>query len=312
MISVIVCSRSAELFNAFAENVVATIGVEHEVIRIDNSNNQYSICSAYNFGAAKASFDILCFVHEDVLFKTDSWGKNLLAHFNSDTDIGLIGIAGSVYKSKMSTAWWQSEAGWPEITRMNLVQHSKSYTHPKALYSNPHNDIRSEVVALDGVLLVTDKSTWLQYPFDEKLLKGFHGYDLDFSMQVRQTKKVVVVYDVLLDHFSGGNSNGVWLSEILKVHKKWKQHLPAVAHCKVTDNVYSNGLKRLRKHMNLLVSEERSWLYLLRKSYQFFSFLDEVPSATTLAKDYLKEVYRFTKMKFANPRKHKPAAAELT
>src|SRR5689334_15986246 len=100
MISIIVCSRSLQLFNKLSINVETTIGVPYEIIKIDNSNKSYSLCKAYNIGAKQSKYSYLCFVHEDVLFRTINWGMRLIEHL-SQTNAGLIGVAGAVYRSKM-------------------------------------------------------------------------------------------------------------------------------------------------------------------------------------------------------------------
>ena len=301
MISVIISSRSPHFYNALLNNISETIGVEYEIIKIENSNGRLSITKAYNQGAEKAKFSYLCFVHEDVLFKTQNWGRKIVTHFEEDESIGLIGVAGAVYKSKMSSAWWQTEQGWDEIRRMNLIQHYKDNRPSKTLFVNPYNENRAPVVTLDGVLLITTKQVWQQNKFDDKLLQNFHGYDLDFCLQVFQSKKVVVVYDVLIDHFSGGNSDGTWLTEIMKVHKKWKHVLPLSVQSNNPEghSVYTNGLKRLRKQMNVLLGEDHSLFKLIKLYNTFFSFLDDKPSTATVMKDYLKGLIKIIRLKYA-------------
>ena len=53
-------------------------------------------------------------------------------------------------------------------------------------YLNPFKEKRSSVATLDGVFLATRKEVWKEIQFDEKLIKGFHGYDLDFTLRAAQ------------------------------------------------------------------------------------------------------------------------------
>ncbi|RZK03487.1 MAG: TonB-dependent receptor, partial [Flavobacterium sp.] len=55
--------------------------------------------------------------------------------------------------------------------------------------------------------------------FDEETFKQFHCYDLDFSLQVQQTHRAVVTFQVLLEHFSEGNYSKTWIEETLKLHE---------------------------------------------------------------------------------------------
>ena len=62
MISIIICSRKANVPKELKENIASTIGCEYELCVIDNSRNEYNIFSAYNEGIRRAKGDILCFM----------------------------------------------------------------------------------------------------------------------------------------------------------------------------------------------------------------------------------------------------------
>src|ERR1700744_2986719 len=120
MISIIVCSVNEELFRKFEKSVADNIGVEFEIIKIDNTGNRYGICEAYNKGAASAKFEYLCFAHEDILFRSDNWGQVLIKAFEGDEHIGVIGVAGSKYKSLAPSGW---PTGNAKADRYQLIQH---------------------------------------------------------------------------------------------------------------------------------------------------------------------------------------------
>ncbi|MBK7224510.1 MAG: glycosyltransferase [Saprospiraceae bacterium] len=69
---------------------------------IQRINIQYF--QAYNIGASRAKYEILCFVHDDLFYMTQDWGKKLIKHFE-DSEIGLIGVAGARFKSKYNSGW---------------------------------------------------------------------------------------------------------------------------------------------------------------------------------------------------------------
>ena len=87
MISIIICSRRPDISASLRENIMETIGVEYEIIAVDNSNNEYSIVSAYNKRYSRSRFPFLCFLHEDVLFRIKDWGINLVNHL-ADKKVG--------------------------------------------------------------------------------------------------------------------------------------------------------------------------------------------------------------------------------
>lgn len=105
MISIIICSKLGSPDEKLINNIQYTIGVEYELIVIDNSKNEHTIFSAYNIGIRKAKYPILCFMHEDVIFHSLNWGNEVINSFN-DPSVGLLGVIGSCYLSKQSMGWW--------------------------------------------------------------------------------------------------------------------------------------------------------------------------------------------------------------
>jgi hypothetical protein len=227
MISVIICSKSKTALDTLQININKTIGVEHDIMPIENSFGQIGICEAYNQGAKHARYPYLCFIHEDVKFIAADWGKNLLRHFQSEKKAGVFGVAGSTYKVRMVSSWWQPTLSTDESKRANYIQIYKfKQEQPKQVFYNPYNENRSKVVSLDGVFLAVKKEMWAQFKFDEQLLKGFHGYDMDFSLRIGSRYNNYVVYDILLEHFSEGINDQRWLKENYLVHLKNRKLLP--------------------------------------------------------------------------------------
>jgi hypothetical protein len=227
MISCIICSNNNRLLCQVSKSISETIGVDHEIIPIDNAVLKFGICKAYNLGASKAKFQYLCFIHEDVVFKTKDWGIKLVSHFNEERQAGLLGLAGSIYKTRSLSSWWQPELNGFEPKRINITQSYKySKNETKKVIINPGNEVRSRVVTLDGVFLASTKETWSKVKFDEKLLTGFHGYDMDFSLTVARSKRLFVIHDIDLEHLSEGRNDLSWMKENLKVHWKHRKDLP--------------------------------------------------------------------------------------
>jgi len=227
MISIIICSADADNLNAVLQNIKETIGIEHEIIAFDNSLAKKGICEIYNLGIRKAKYDLICFMHEDISIKTSDWGSLVNQIFSKDPGIGIIGVAGGGYKALAPSGWYCVEFENSDISFQNILQgYKEAVKDPVHAYDNPRNEKLSEVVCVDGVWFCTRKSIAEQNLFDEKLLKRFHGYDLDFCLNVFGKYKISVTYDILLEHASEGNFDKSWLDEILKVHKKWNRYLP--------------------------------------------------------------------------------------
>lgn len=221
MLSIIVSSRDLKLFSQLSSNISQTVGCEYEVIKIDNIN-YFGICEAYNLGVSKSKFSNICFVHEDVLFHTKNWG-NEICDILTDNRIGLVGVAGQTYRSKVPSTWHSFYA--PNNTKaINIIQHNKNGVN----LENVKFEISttSEVVNCDGVFLCTRKDVLAKFPFDQKTFKNFHFYDVDFCLTIIQEYKIVVTYNVLLEHFSRGVLNAKWIGEASIFYNKWGNLLP--------------------------------------------------------------------------------------
>lgn len=227
MISVIICSINPQLLAAVEQNISETIGVPFEIIATDNRNSPVGISEVYNRGAARAKYDVLCFMHEDIIMQTPNWGNVVLNLLQPQTGIGLVGVAGSYLKT-ISPSGWGNATGYTDC--INIIQgfKDKGAEFNRLDIKNPFGKEKIEVAALDGVWLCTTKDIALKTKFDQQNFSGFHCYDLDFSLTVGQHHKVVVTYEVLLTHLSEGSYTRAWMMETLKLHQKWKSSLPVI------------------------------------------------------------------------------------
>ena len=221
MISCIICSANTEMREAVRANIAQTIGLPHEIIVIDNQEDQYSICQAYNKGAESAAFETLCFLHEDILFETMDWGQKLLSHFEKHNNTGLIGLAGTMYKTLAPSGWW---AVTDKYLSYNYRQ-SYKHTDKETIERKMNCESVKEVVCLDGVFLAVKKDVFNKFRFDESL-PFFHGYDMDLSLAIGAEYKHYVVPDILIDHLSEGSLDDTWIRNMYLLFKKWNKQLP--------------------------------------------------------------------------------------
>src|SRR6478672_9571285 len=121
MISIVISSASTQLLKAVKDNIKQTIGVDHEILAYDNSTGERGICEVYNQGIHDAKFGLLCFMHEDVELNTSNWGHHVIDAFRENERLGLLGIAGSSFKS-YSPSGWDSTYMRDKINYSNLVQ----------------------------------------------------------------------------------------------------------------------------------------------------------------------------------------------
>jgi Glycosyltransferase like family len=224
MISIVICHRSINLLEQFKRSLAETIGLEYELIVVDNSTGRYGICQAYNLGGKQAKYDLICFVHEDILFHTQNWGKLLLQHFN-DPSVGAVGVAGSKIFGKK----WFTFGGNKGFGKINILQHTPKGKIVHLQKIDP-NAKAGDVVSLDGVFIACRKSIFENILFDEVQLKNFHCYDMDFSLRVSQQSRVQVAYDILIEHISTANYDARFFKEFdAHFMPKWKGQLPLIS-----------------------------------------------------------------------------------
>lgn len=252
MLSIIISSYQPHYYQALEKNIAETIGIPYEVIKVDNPGKM-GICEAYNHGAQKAQYDYLLFLHEDVLFETQNWGL-ILTQLLSKKSIGCVGLAGGDYVSTYPLPWWQNK----ERRFFHLNQILPNGSEQKLRIHENKN-----VVFLDGVFIACRKNIFLETGFSD-YLQGFHGYDMELSWRVSQTHQNIVCNEILLTHFSPGNANFIWFSNIIDI---WEQS--KIAPKSTTTAQLDFDIKNFRiLCRNFKVSPTKQ-IYYLWKFYKF-------------------------------------------
>jgi hypothetical protein len=227
MISIVVCSINEQYLRALNENISNTIGEEFELIAINNAGKARGICEVYNLGASQAKYSLLCFLHEDIFIHTNGWGTKLVNIFEKNPQLGLVGVAGTKYQPLIPSGWGNSGLPGLSLTSYNFVQRHKFVNKRTEHHqSNDFKKLLVQVATLDGLFLCARKQAYESYNFDQQRLKGFHGYDIDFSIGINQSYQVAVTHEILIEHFSEGHFGREWFVDTLKVHAKWNKKLP--------------------------------------------------------------------------------------
>ena len=265
MISIIVCSRNNRN-NSILEHIISsTIGLKHETIIINNAQGSHSIFSAYNLGISQAKGDILCFMHDDICFHTNNWGRIVKDIFEDDS-IGLLGVIGS--KLLMSdVSWWLSG---------NTVGEYIQGANDKGIYhcskeGKSINAIVEDVALVDGFWFCMPKRVCNLIRFDNINYSGFHCYDLDISMQIHEIgKRVVVTTSILIEHKSMGVLNASYYSQLDVFSKKWQSHLPIIIGNNTDIIDFDQYLSILSSYQR---SERKANLIIRSHAYRIGSFL---------------------------------------
>ncbi|WP_073573655.1 glycosyltransferase [Algoriphagus zhangzhouensis] len=216
MISVIVCSIDDFWFEKFSKSLKETIGIEYQLIKIDNKKEKLSITKAYNKGASEAIYDILIFVHEDVVFHSQNWGVFLHGYFDNLKNPGVLGVVGSSYLPISPSDWWISDQSF---IFSNYISNSKEFAGIVGSPQIKGAQVPSKVYVLDGMFLAIKKEAFEGFRFDDGL-EGFHGYDTDICLQVSRKFQNYFIPNIQIEHFSKGKANLVWLLNTEKAKRK--------------------------------------------------------------------------------------------
>ena len=199
-------------------------------------------------------------MHEDILFKTDNWGRLLKDMLERHPEIGLIGVAGTRYKSRAYSGWY---SGVPALDRYNIFHRTNGTDHGMRGAAKSEDAIH-EVVCIDGVFMFCRKAVWESVKFDDQLLKGFHLYDLDFSLRAAKITGVAVAANIDIVHITqGGDFNDAWMKETMRYHQAKKAALPQfVAGADMAgaeELIIKNWLDRL-KVQSISLKLKRQWI----------------------------------------------------
>lgn len=249
MISLIICSKSHDVSPQFRDNIAATIGVDYEIVVVDNHDNSHNIFTAYNLGVSEAHGDILCFLHEDLIMQTKNWGATVEQHFREKPEMGMLGVVGSHVVPSQGD--WR--VGYARHHVLSFIQRIPTFGK-QAKYMTKHtvdgiSSNMTEVATLDGVWFCIPQRLFNEHKlyFDDQTFDSFHVYDLDISMQVLQAgMKLYLCDDILLEHFSEGNYSTGFLTSLQKFQKKWKDKLPVIVGSSVSvESLKQEGVKAI-------------------------------------------------------------------
>lgn len=283
MISIIVCSRKPDVSEELRKNTASTIGCDYEWVVIDNSHNQYGICQAYNLGVERARGDVLCFMHDDVLFHTVNWGQIVEKAFEDDASIGAIGIAGAHVVADAPAPMWSLQhlstfklfSADPDCSSYALHSGENpngGYWYGNQLYAEGKDEV--EVANIDGVWMCIRASLFDTICFDEANFNGFHCYDADISMQINQANyRILVTNRILIEHLSPGTLTEAYFKTAECWYAKWKPFLPVARGVELSPRqmevVHRNTLDAIERQKE----QEEYRRIKLTRAYRLGSFL---------------------------------------
>jgi hypothetical protein len=191
-----------------------------------------SICASYNAlierAAQRDDLEALVLVHQDTEIVDHDFCRRIRASLG-DPDVGLVGCVGAV--GVRSIAWWEGSVSAASF--MHRYEDHGGGDLPAFSWAwgdAPPYARTGEVDTLDGFLLVLAPWVVRNVRFDESLGQ-FHGYDLDFCLQVRAAGRKVVTSEFRAVHHHSlqpFDDPEPWIDAHIKVAEKWDGVLPGI------------------------------------------------------------------------------------
>lgn len=205
MITVICVYNNLEILEDKLLNSLKYQNTEYELILVDNSSGRYtSAAEALNYGALKATKDLLMFVHQDVDLNYENCLRDIEAMVEDLDDLGVAGVAGY------------------------FETHGKHIMYSNIKDGNPPTDVGLnldhpiEVQTVDECLFIVSRSLFNELEFDETTCPDWHLYSTDYCLDVKKLGKSVYILPIKIYHASRtesfSNSYYTTLKNIVKKH----------------------------------------------------------------------------------------------
>lgn len=187
--SLITIVNKEPVYQEFKKNLDTQVNVDYELIKIDNSDNQFnSARAAYNDAAKKANGEYLVFLHPDIRFLDKNALSDILNEIKKLPNLGVAGIAGSPQKLVNN-----------DRQILTTIVQGADKESVGTLISKTE-----KVQTLDECFFVV-KHEWLdKHPFTE--CKGWHFYAVEQSLIALLDHKDNYVVPARVWHTSAGAS----------------------------------------------------------------------------------------------------------
>ena len=227
-------NRDDKFKKRYNKELIKSSGLSKKKGQIDvigyNNQGEFSLTQVYNSAIrgieAEYSDYIILFLHHDVKFKSQSWGKNLLNIFNNH-DVDILGLAGTDNLHSHGTWWLNDKQTMNQVNLWGKVWHTDGRREWATKFSGDKVCQKVQpVAAIDGVFLAIDPDTCLD--FDEEF-GGFHLYDVSFCVENHlHGKNIAVTETIQLIHESGGQLSIAWEESRSKLARIYERELPIV------------------------------------------------------------------------------------
>lgn len=163
--------------------------------------------------------EIVLLIHDDIDIITENWCEKLEEAFNQNSNLGILGIAGSSTFNQ-ECMWWKCDNlhGSVYHRHNHYIWLSKYNSHDST------NEV-NKVCVIDGLFMAIIPKR-IKFNFDEEF-EGFNMYDIDFCLANYLTNscEIGVINNVQVIHNSIGELTENWFINREKLINKYKNKL---------------------------------------------------------------------------------------
>ena len=160
------------------------------------------------------------------------------------------------------------------ISKLEVII-SKNCSNDKFTFSS--NSGLKKVNLIDGVFIACPKKNWLTIKFDERL-KGYHAYDISFSLHTNVYFENYITNLISMKHFSQGKPSKEWLESLIQNRLNNRTHYKQnLIDTKLEFEMFTEFSKQLW-HLDFSKREQTYYLlkFLKLKKLGFFNTLKAI------------------------------------
>jgi len=216
-VSVVISTRKID--DEYLKHVEKMFSHPKTEILIYENDGVNSLPEIYNIGLNDSKYDIVVFIHDDLILETKNITPKINRLFDKNPDYGIIGIAGT--DNLISGMWWQDRS-----SMYGIVGHEhEGKRHVNHYSKGDYSENLKQVIVVDGLFIMVHKKR-IKHTFNQQF-EGFHFYDLPICIENHlDGVKIGVTTKIKVTHKSIGMVNKKWEKNKLLFEALYEKNFP--------------------------------------------------------------------------------------
>ena len=216
-VSVVISTRKID--DEYLKHVEKMFSHPKTEILIYENDGVNSLPEIYNIGLNDSKYDIVVFIHDDLILETKNITPKIIRLFDKNPDYGIIGIAGT--DNLISGMWWQDRS-----SMYGIVGHEhEGKRHVNHYSKGDYSENLKQVIVVDGLFMMVNKKR-IKHTFNQQF-EGFHFYDLPICIENHlDGVKIGVTTKIKVTHKSIGMVNKKWEKNKLLFEALYEKNFP--------------------------------------------------------------------------------------